>query len=216
MDKEIEKLTKRMIKRLDKHDIHTLFDTYDSWKNIPFIYWIKLEHNMWDIRIVIKIINEQLNMTNLTNPYPIFPSNPFNRNRFTVEEILKIKEQIKHLDLSLDEPIDTFLKIKKKNLTKIYDIEDNQILSMALVEVFSKHLRFKTLNYKDSQDCYIGRWVDKIEPLSEFEIKYNLLKTMPYQIPITTYGMDLYLQIIDNPERMILQNEIDNFPKEYI
>ena len=60
------------------------------------------------------------------------------------------------------------------------------------------------VNSKNSQDCYVGLWVYKGRPLTQFEKYYNMLQNIPYQLVV-------YNMVVENPNRVKMENMLDNY-----
>ena len=57
----------------------------------------------------------------------------------------------------------------------------NNINNNNIIDIFNTKLRFQIINELDSQDNYIGKWIDKNIELSNFENLYNEWKNIsPY------------------------------------
>ncbi len=107
------------------------------------------------------------------------------------------------------------LKYLLENYDKIYDNEyitynTDFILSRKIIKLLEEKFRFRLINNKNSQDCYLGFWTDKNEPLSDFEIFYDYYNKIPFQIT------NIFGAIIDNIEKTEIKNMLDNYPKEFI
>jgi len=205
-----DKILKNTVK-LNDNNIHNLLGMYDDWKNIPFIFRIYIDNEWWDIRILINNIVNQLNQCKMENPYPIFPNNPFTRKLFSYDDLIKLKKRIKLVGIKINIVFKLFLNLKKNIILEIYyeaknNYENN---SSKLLVLFNQQFRYKLINFKDSQNCYIGCWVKKKVPHSRFEIIYYEWLNCPYQI----YDYLLNI-IIPNDEKDDLAEELMNLNKE--
>jgi hypothetical protein len=187
IDDFIDKILNNVKEHIEKHSeildnnyLYNLFGIEDSWKNVPYIYWINVNNMWWDIRTLTQTIATQLNQSELEHPYPIYPENPFNRNKFTVDDLIKIQNHIQdiqkyapsykfHINIALEE----FLNFSPKVIKKIYSIKKQYNVAMNIINNFSNKLRFKMINYKNSQGKYCGYWVTKNTQLSKFEKCYD-------------------------------------------
>jgi hypothetical protein len=184
---------------LDNEYNHNLMSIYDSWSETNFSDQIFIDGEYWDINILANIITYQLNNTTMENPYPSYPNNPFNRKPFTPEAISIIKTKIIKLNKCIHITLKALLSQSKKYIEKIYNsiTISNKLHSQNLSDLLKKKFRFMIINNKNSQNLYNGIWVPKKYPQTEFEIIYNSLKNMPYQI--------IYLgNIIENPQRQYI------------
>jgi hypothetical protein len=194
--------------KLDELNIETLLGIYDSWKEIPQRYIIKLD-KYWDIRILVDILGNQLCASDMENPKPNLLHDPFTKRNYTKDELLTIKIKC------IKESIEVYIGLKEilNNLNKYNIIEygfDNE-LSKNIIKILEKKLRFRIINNKNSQNNYNGLWVPKIESKSIFEYLYNIYQNIPYQ------EFDLRFNILRNNEKKIIFKEkLDALPLENI
>jgi hypothetical protein len=198
---------------LDKNFSESLFGYYDSWKEVPEKYRINI-NRWWDIRILVEIIGNQLCTSDMNNPKPNFPFDPFTRINYTQKELDFIKNKIKELKLKIYIGLITFFNI---NYHKIYDPKKTHTTSSEMVyhiiDNFGKTMRYKLINNKNSQDCYTGLWVPKNMQLSTFEYIFKQYDNMLEQSIIRT-RYDVLM--IPNPEKKRLQNILDRLPTENV
>jgi len=174
---KFKKVYKEKISELNDKYEYCLLGLNNSWDDIPFYYWIYIDKMWWDIRTLNNTFTSQLNQTELENPYPIYLENPFTRNKISIDEISKIKYHNnvlkKYVNLDVHISLEKFIDLSKKILDNIHRTTNQYDTACKIIKQFSKTLRFKTINYKDSQGRYCGYWVDKKEPLSTFETYYR-------------------------------------------
>lgn len=188
---------------------HNLFYLYSSWDEIEISQRIKLDDDVWVVNLLINHITNQLNHSNMENPYPIFPSNPFTRKLFSVTELLTLKKRIISLNIKINLSLKILLNQSDKLLTIFYNeanIHPNNF-SYSMLDTLKKHLRFMLLHEKNSQSSYIGIWAPINYPLTHFEKFYTQFMNIPYQLIIDN-------NIYDNPYRELLKNEFEQFPFE--
>ena len=175
-------------------------DLYDSWNEIDIQNILKIDKEYWDIKILINIMTYNLNNSNMENPYPTFPNNPFNRKLIDKDSLIKIKNKIKKNKIPIHISLKTFLLQPLNSIQQFHDdaIKSKDGYSPKIIEVFQQKLRFMMINSKNSQDLYTGMWVDKNYPVTKFESLYKTAREIPYQIFFNN-------QIIDNPTRQKLQ-----------
>lgn len=206
--KKIKEAYIKFYKMLNSKYIHNLFYIYDSWDGISAEYIIKLDGDYWDINMLIKIITQQLNSCDMGNPFPKYPHNPFNRKPFTVKGLKHLNSRLTD-DISRDLIIDIFLSYKgmralyKDNLDTF-----NYESTRRIREYLSVFLRFKRINYKDSQDNYVGYWTKKNTPLSMFEQLYEEYEKICPRIYIGNI-------FTENPTIINMRKLMDAQPKEY-
>jgi len=163
---------------LDVNSNYTLMGINDTWIEIPIMHRFYLDKLWWDIRTLMKTFTIQLNQSELSNPYPIYPENPFNRNRISVSELLQFKKQIeliKNIDNSVKIHIslEIFLNLPEKMLNKIRNETNQYKLSTEIITQLNNYLRYKMINNKDSQGRFSGCWVLKGTPITPFEKCYK-------------------------------------------
>lgn len=199
---------KRIYSLLTKNNDHTFLDkkysTYlitgdSSWQDIPKKYRIYLNKNeLWDIRFLVNYFATQLNCSNSSMPSPQLPKNPFTRKIYSYKNLLKFKNKLDTLhDIVIPIQLKIFLQ------SKITEFIINESPSYKLTEYFKTQLRYKILNEKDSQDNYIGKWIDKNVNMSTFENLYHEWNNIP------PYIASIGNIMIPNPEKDFF-NEILN------
>jgi len=190
---------------------HNLFDLYDSWNDVSPIYHIIVHNSVWDVRMLINHISQQLNNSNLENPYPTYPNNPFTRIKFTPIELIQIKNKAIELKLSVNIAFNLLMKQSEQVLIRIMNdaMKNKNGFSSKLLILFDKFLRFRYVNCKNSQELYLGLWCAKTEPYNHFEKIYQILKEIPYQI----YDHRMHM-IIPNPQRKRYQEILDGLQEE--
>lgn len=188
---------------LNKNWTEQLMYVYDSWDQVPLYRRVFLDDSWWDIFSLISHFSHCLNSSNMNNPSPVYPSNPFNRIKFTKDGLIGLKNHLYLATIKI--PISVYIFLDKC-LDKS-DISNNEIL-----DIFSHWLRFKIINYKDSQNCYQGVWVYKYTELSDFEILFQEWNNMPYQqMAITHHGEYV---ITENIQRIMMQHILESCPAE--
>ena len=205
------KNSKNKITELDsKYNKYLIGGEY-SWKEIPAKYRFKINKNeMWDIRFLLKHFTQQLNHSDMGNCSPQFPSNPFTRNIYNYKELSKFKNKINNLLIELHISMHEFFKMNIKLLLYKIEQRDNKYnyLSQKLVNHFNKNLRFKNINYKDSQDNYIGHWTKNTIKKTTFELLHADWISCP------PYIQDITGNLINNIERQIFNEILLSCPSE--
>lgn len=199
---------------LDQNHIHNLMMLNESWQEVNIMYQIKLNDQWWNLKTVLFHISQQLNHSNMENPFPTFPSDPFNRIPFTIKSLLDIKKRISLIGLSVQNinvALLCFLDLPLRKLNSYYNIavDAPEEPLYDLIYDFSKKLRFRLMNNKNSQDCFNGYWVHKKTHPTDFEIVYSMWKEAPYQLYIPSRH-----NVITNPQKEYLGILLDSFPEE--
>lgn len=176
--KKFAKEQRNTIMILNKKHMKGLLNIYDNWDDIPIMYWIYINKCWWDIRILINIFTAGINQSDMESPYPVYPMDPYTRKLIQPNELKKLKKHCDLLKIELNNALNIFLTFSVKILTKFYDTPQTERVYM-IVDMLSKRLRYKLINYKNSQDCYCGYWVFKKEKKSTFEQLYYVVKNTP-------------------------------------
>lgn len=204
----IQKIKNALIVRnklLDQKYDYCLMDIYSSWSEVPLYYQIQVDDHWWHLELIIYHITNQLNQSNMENPYPVYPSDPFTRKPFSCKSILKIKDRIKLLNIDINIALNVLLNIDFSTMQHCYiqSIENSNRFSRSLDLELKRYLRYKLINSKNSQNNFIGHWVSINEDKSTFENYYDAWRNTPYQIiNPTTY------EIIPNFRKQDLYNKL--------
>jgi hypothetical protein len=188
------------IQYLDENFNYTLMGLYNSWNDMDKGEILYMDREYWNVHIIISHFTQQLNMSSMENPYPIYPNSPFTRKPFSVGSLIILRDKIKRLGIPINIALKLLLSQSIGNLQLIYDNINNST-SNKLLELFETNYRYMLINSKNSQNVYTGFWVSENFPLTQFEKFYNELKTVPYQTVINGY-------IMLNNERNIIENKM--------
>jgi hypothetical protein len=208
-------------KALDENSIETLMSIYDSFEEVPKQYWYKINNKWWDIRILIEVLAGQLNATDMETPKPIYPHDPFNRKSYSISDLKNLKAQIKKLKLNINIALLNFLKgcttINKFLKEKRYNLSQgcNFNLTCKIVDLFKRKLRFMLINKKNSQEQYMGIWINKNHKFSDFEnIYYHYLSEPDEYFEYDVSEDSLYA--LENPEKEYYRTLLMTYPVENI
>ena len=201
-------LIKSRMNNLDKHQNYNLMFLQDSWNEVALYRQINVFNSIWDIDFIIKHYTQQLNSSLMDNSYPMYPSNPLNRELAPVHEIINIKSRIKKLNRPVNIALKIFLNIDLNILKKIYqEAKTPDSKPVLFREVLQEKLKYALTNSINSQGCFMGYWVRKTIPTSNFELLYTEWLDTPYQI-IQDYD------ILDNPLKDLLYTRLINYPDQ--
>lgn len=211
-----EKL-KEFQKYLDNEYLHGLLGLNNSWGEVPLMYWYKLDNSWWDIRSLLQIFASQLNQSELERPFPVFPFNPFNRNKISVEELINLKKHIDFLksfvpseELHVNIALEIFLQFPERFLNTIRNQKIQYNVATKIIDKFSQTLRYRIINYKDSQGRYCGYWIDCETDETEFEKCYHKI----INSFVSLHGTYI---LMDTPNYRRLRRMIDKLtPEEYV
>lgn len=85
-------------------------DFLDHWKDLADWRKIKtVDEYCFDLFFLIKTMTNQLNTTKQTNPYPVYPTNPFTSKPLKMKDILEVRRRIVNNYLKVSAPLLMFL-----------------------------------------------------------------------------------------------------------
>lgn len=200
---------KKYVKLIDKYNNENLLNIYENFNEVQLEHLIYLDNKIWDINLLIDLWANFLCSTEMQNSSPIFPSNPFTRKNINSEDVKNIINSLKFNKIKIYSP----LKYLLLNFNRVIDNNDvkyntDNKLKRKIANLLEEHFRFRLLNIKNSQDNYIGIWVDKYFPLSDFEVFFDYYDKLPIQ------AENIYGEIVDNYEKIQTKNLLDNYPSD--
>lgn len=189
---------------------HNLMNMSDSFKDIKLEHQIELDKEYWDIHIITSHFVQQLNMSNMECPYPVYPNNPFNRIPFTPQALLDLRDRLSYLNMPINITLRLLLVQPINKLKELYSdaLINKDKISFKLLDLFNDNFRFKIINNKNSQNQYNGYWTKKSSPFDKFEKAYHQWKLSPIQVNREN-------QIVINRDRLRLEVILDTFPQDY-
>jgi hypothetical protein len=193
---------------LDEHFSYTLMGLYNSWDDMDKNEIVCIDGEYWNIYIILSHFTQQLNMSSMENPYPIYPNSPFTRKLYSIESLTILKNKLKELKLPINIALKLLLSQPIDKLQLIYNDVDQNNYSEKLLELLNFNYRYMLINSKNSQNIYMGFWVHNKMPLEPFEKLYNKLKNMPYQIIVNGY-------IVINNQRDIIERKMEKCVNKY-
>ncbi len=192
---------------LDQHFLHNLMMIKDSWSEVK--YKIRMDSSnqecWWDLEILLKHFAEQLNTSCMNNPSPQYPSNPFNRQPFTRIQLLTLANQVKDLKLIVNLAVAELFEYLKTTID-----QNNQFLT-KFVNYLSVGYRFRVVNYKDSQDNYLGYWINRKDPLTTFETLYHQMTLIT-----PSYYDSTRDRLVERHEYVVFKTRLNSLPLEQI
>lgn len=206
---KFKELYNKKINALNSNHAIGLLGIYNSWIEIPIMYWFKMGKTWWDIRILINIYSAGINQSEMENPYPVYPTNPYTRKLVDPHDLKLLLKRSIELNIKLNIALNVFLKLPKIILNKCYKICAVNMRYLIVSEL-SKKLRYRLINYKNSQDCYCGYWVPKRTKKTTFEQLYSVIRNTPMYCNSegTLIGDPSYLYA------MVLINDLE--PEQYV
>ena len=194
---------------LNSHCLQNLLSLKESWDDICYYKKIHIDGYWWDLDILTRHIYYLLNTSSMNNPKPRFPYNPLTHVAFSCNGLNAYFNKISFHKIK----VNITIKILYDNMDLICNTNEHDI-SHKLNDIFSNKCRYKLLNVKDSQECYMGIWVDINSPYSEFENMHKLLQDTSLQIIVNNY--DGVNQIINNPRIEQIKSRLNKFPQDDI
>ncbi len=169
-------------KQLDTRFGHNLMGIYDSFVEISYDDLIYLDNQLFVLDLILNHYTYQLNNSNMENPYPIYPNDPFTRNRLSINGLMKLKNKLITLKKPINIALKTLLNLEPIVLQQIHDNLGNDNFSIDLLSILNTSYRYMIINTKNSQDIFTGLWVSKECPLTMFEKLHKKLNNTSYQI----------------------------------
>lgn len=215
IDRLINKTAKKIndhTEALDKDYIDQLMMLEPSWANVPIHRRINLSDGWWDLEFILNHFSQQLNHSDMENPYPIYPRNPLTRECYLESDIQKIRLMVVLMGIPVNVAFRAFIMLEDWVIYTVYNEANNNIngSSSFLLNYLNSKLKFKYINFKNSQDCYTGHWVSINTPLTKFEKLFKKYNSVPWQAYDAVRG-----EYIINPERIRLQQQMNACPKEH-
>lgn len=196
---------------LDTTSLHNLLYIKNSWSEVPFEHRIKLSDGYWDLTLLLDHFTQQLNSVDMENPASVYPASIMTKVPYSAKDLLIIKTFVKKLELPINVALHVFLNTSVQTHRKWHAeaVLDMNGRSKTMLKWLDQKLRFRTINSKDSQECFIGYWVDKNEPLSDFEELYEdfMDECLVIFDPIES-------EYVHNPDREALYLDLLDYPKE--
>jgi hypothetical protein len=154
-------------KCINQDDLYLYTNNYDAttWCDFEDHELLKIQKDYcFTLEYILEYITNRLNSSNMNNPSPSYPVNPFTNKILAKDDLKKIKKQVRLSGTKIPQPTKCFLENEQLWLD-----ERGKPDPYKLVDVFDLGLRFKRINSKDSQHNYQGYWVGKKVPKSQFE-----------------------------------------------
>lgn len=189
------------VQYLNENYIHNLMGLYDSWEEIDENNIICMDNEYWVIDIITSHFTQQLNNSNMENPYPIYPNSPFNRKLFSVDSLIILKNKILNLKMFINIALKLLLTQPINILQSIYNTVTINNFSEKMLELLQNNYRYMVTNFKNSQDVFTGLWVHKKMKPTQFEKLYEKLQNTPYQILVNG-------RVILNEDRNMIENKM--------
>tara|TARA_Y100000389_G_scaffold137568_2_gene135158 strand:- start:5625 stop:6311 length:687 start_codon:yes stop_codon:yes gene_type:complete len=161
----------------------------DTWKSVPRQYIIRLPdaEEWWDIRLLFRSIENHLNLTKYGLCANNIPESPWTRQKYTSQDATHILKRINDLKYSL-----FYKQLQTPNVVMLSLVAVRKGFNVR--STLNCHMRFQLLPETDSLNNYIGKWVDKKVPLSNFE----KLIVVSHHVPGRWYNW--FLQFINQLE----------------
>jgi hypothetical protein len=175
---------------LNKENIYLYTNNYDiqSWCDMKSTEIIKLNGNFcFGLDYILEYINNKLNSTNMNNPFPSYPLNPFTNEILTKKDLGKIKKLVLLSQKKVALPLKIFLEDESMWIENINYFDNYKVIDK--LETYK--IRYKRINAKDSQENYTGYWILNNSKFSSFEnTLYKYMTTLKhyYKNKLTTYN----------------------------
>jgi hypothetical protein len=191
-------------KCVNKEELYLYTNNYDNekWCDFKDDEIIKTQGNYcFTIDYLLEYINGKLNSSTMNNPLPAYPVNPFTNEPLTRQHLKKLKQQVILTKTKVPLPVKTFLEDDSLWVDVM-----NQHNSNVVIDAFERHgLRFKRINFKDSQGNYTGHWVNRNTPWTRFEIHlHDWLQTLNPMTKATIERMPTDTVLYENLSKWLL------------
>ena len=163
---------------------YALMDIKENWNDIPVCHRIELSDGWWDIIILTTHFSSQLNQSNMENPYPVFPSSPFTRKLYTLDDIAKIRERLIGLKMKINIALKIFINCDVAKIREFYNeaLNDPNTFSNQLLQYMRSNLRYRLMNSLNSQSHFTGFWIRDNKTRDDFERLYDTYSKMSPEI----------------------------------
>jgi hypothetical protein len=134
----------------------------ENWDEVPWWRIIKYKEYCFDILFLIKSMTNQLDAIKMENPYPIYPTNPFTQEPFTIQFLHEFAMRLYSNSVYVAPGLGAFMKKTPPSTTTSYE----------LIEFFEENgLRYvKDMNGNE----LIGYWQNEYTPFTIYEyLKIN-------------------------------------------
>jgi hypothetical protein len=149
---------------LNDPDMATL-DTLEAWKDLP--EWKKFQTKdkyCFDMFFIIKFITNNLNACAMTNPFPMYPTNPFTKDHLHPDDLIYIRRWIGDNDIRPAPVLSVFL-----SSNELWTVTNELEWRNRCISEFEKTLRYRRLNTLPGGGEISGIWVSKKELSSKLE-----------------------------------------------
>lgn len=102
-DSTIKTALNSSLKILDNKYLGGLLHIDNNWTSIPFIYWFNVDNMVYNFIYLIKMIEMQLSMSDMNNPSPKFPHDPYTRKNFSYVILNNIFDKLCELNLQKEQ-----------------------------------------------------------------------------------------------------------------
>ena len=179
--------------------------------------WIPEHDEWWNDNSLIAHITQQLNHADMNAPSICYPSSPFTRRPYSRQDIVRLCDRQNQFERSV--PLCLRFLILTQNrrqmLTCYQMVTHGQAshrltrnVSQQLCDILQKKLRYQLVNMHDSQGNFIGHWVTRTTPLSNFEVVFRCWDRTR---PIVLNQFD---EMVSNPVKHFLKTLLQAFPPE--
>lgn len=210
-------------KRLDSEYAHMLMDIKDGWRDVPIFHRILLSDGWWDITVLINHFTNQLNQSNMENPYPIYPSSPFTRLLYSVDDVNKVKQRIIDVRMKVNVALKVFLTANDQlDIFRNEAVTDPNMFSSSLLQQLSSSLRYRMMNSLNSQGQFTGHWIRQSRPKDTFERLYDTYSKMSPEVYdhftgyyVRNYNRDYYYDMLTT-SKCLNWGTFNDFTQEYL
>lgn len=209
----------RHTRRLNNHYRHMLLFGEDDWQEVPFSarFYIPSHDEWWDETSLIAHTTQQLNHADMNSPCVCYPSSPFTRIPYSQPDLSRLCRRRDMFDRSVPLSLRFLTLTQNRRLIHAchrmikHEPPSHQLsrrVSLQLQDVLRRKLRYQLVNMHDSQGNYVGHWIARTIPLSDFEVIFRCWdRTRPIIF-------DQFNEMVTNPIKHFLKTLLQAFPRE--
>lgn len=211
-------IVRKQTKYLDELYCHHLLLGEETWANVPYShrFYIAYHNEWWPISTLIGHVTQQLNHADMNGPCIMYPSSPFNRKPYMYSDIVRLTQQWWQLGNIVHCSLQTLVLPQNRRVVlrcfERYRISNTQYdpsrsIGRSICALFYQTLRYRIINATDSQRNYVGVWVYKNVPVSDFETVFRRWDS------VRPFIFDQSNDLKKNPIKLFIATILQDYPK---
>lgn len=135
-------------------------DVNNDWNEIPLWRIVCLEtHYFFDLFFLLKVFYFQLNASDFNNPLPLYPCNPFTKEKVSKRKLYSIHFLWKMIHSSSQQKNSALHMFLSNDF--LWNIHNDREWREIFIVKLQETLRWKRIQNTDSQNNFQGLWVSK-------------------------------------------------------